>query len=407
MKPHLILLSALLLGAAGAAAEDWPHWRGLHRDGISRETGLLKTWPAAGPKLLWQRPLPGGYSSVVVADGRLFTLTEDRKEESVLCLDPGTGKQLWEYRYPCDYDRHPSLDQRFKSGPRSTPAVDGDRVYTLGTAGMLHCLEAKSGKVVWQADLLKMAERACPEFGYTASPLVRGELLFVHPGGQNGASLAALDKRTGRVVWKSEDDAVGYATPIVVEEGEAPQLLFFTGAGLTAVAPDDGKLLWRFPWKTSYDLNVATPIHAGGKVFLSSNYGKGAALLRLKPGGAPEEVYRTAAMQNHFSTSVLKDGHLYGFNNDRLRCVALETAEVKWDQRGLGRGSLLIADGRLIAFGDNGILVMAEATPSGYTETARWSSPLKSPCWTSPALSDGRLFLRNEQALMAVDLVRP
>jgi len=397
-----VTASALLLAAA-VRAEDWPCWRGLHRDGISREVGLVKSWPETGPKVAWKRELTGGYSGAAVARGRLVTQTEDKKEEIVLCLEAATGKPVWEYRYPCDYDQHPSLDQRFKGGPRSSPTIDGDRVYTLGTTGVLSCLDFQTGKPVWSSDLLKLAGRACPEFGYTGSPLVEGNLVFVHPGGQNGNSLAALDKRDGKLVWKAESDRVGYSSPLVIHVNGTPQVVYFTGTGVVAVTPADGKALWRYDWKTDYDLNTATPLYHDGKLFISSNYGHGAALLKVRAGGEPELLYKSLAMQNHYSTSVLLNGHLYGFSNDRLRCLDWETGAIKWDQRGLGRGSVLAADGRLILLGDQGDLVLAEAKPDAYVEQARWKA-LQGSCWTAPILANGLLYLRNENTLLAVDL---
>jgi outer membrane protein assembly factor BamB len=402
-KAAFLIVVLLLLAGIQAAAEDWPNWRGPRFDGISRETGLIKGLQASGPKVLWKRPLPGGFSSVVVAGGRLLTQTEDQKHEIVLCLDAATGRQLWEYRYPCDYDQHPTMDERFKSGPRATPTVDGNHVYTLGTTGLLHCLDGQTGKPVWQTDLLRMANRTCPEFGYCGSPLVAGDLVFVHPGGQNGTSLAAFNKRSGALAWKALDDPIGYSTPILIQFQGAPQLVHFTARGLVAVTPNEGKLLWRYDWQTEYDLNVATPIHADGQIFISSNYGHGAALVRLKEGGNPEQVYKSLVMQNHFSTSVLHEGHLYGFNNDRLRCVEFATGRLKWDQRGLGRGSLLIAEGQLVIQGERGQLVLAEAAPTAYVERARWQALQTAPCWTPPALANGKLYLRNESQLVAVD----
>lgn len=397
-----ITVSALLFAAA-VQADDWPCWRGLRRDGISREVGLVKGWPESGPKVAWKRELTGGYSGTAVARGRLITQTEDNKEEIVLCLDAVTGQPVWEFRYPCDYDQHPSLDQRFKGGPRASPTIKGNRVYALGTTGLLNCLDFKSGKPIWQADLLKLAGRTCPEFGYTGSPLVEGNLVFVHPGGQNGNSLAALDKRNGKLVWKAESDRAGYSTPLMIEVGSQPQVVYFTGTGVVAVTPADGKALWRYDWKTDYDLNTATPLYHDGKLFISSNYGHGAALLKVRTEGEPELVYKSLAMQNHYSTSVLLNGYLYGFSNDRLRCLDWETGAVKWDQRGLGRGSVLVADGRLILLGDQGDLVLAEAKPDAYVEQARWKA-LQGSCWTAPILANGLLYLRNENTLLAVDL---
>lgn len=394
---------ACLLATMVLRADDWPNWRGPRHDGISRETGLLTSWPKDGPKIAWKLNLTGGYSSVAVADGRLFTQSKVKNEETVLCLDARTGKQLWEFRYPCDYEIHKKhLDQRFKSGPRCTPTVDGDRFYTIGTAGDLFCLEAKTGKKIWHLDLLKMAERPIPDYGYSNSPFIVGERLFVHPGGPKGCSLAALDKRDGRVLWKALDDKIGWATPMQYDHKGETQLVYFTASGPVAVSPADGKLLWRHEWKTDFDLNVAAPIYSEGRLFISSNYGRGGALLRLKDQGNPEVIWANQSMTNHFSCSVLLDGHLYGFSNARLRCVEFATGKVKWDKDGLGRGSVLIADGHVIALGEQGTLVLAEASPKKYAEKARWQA-LTGRCWSVPVLANGLLYVRHESQLLALE----
>jgi outer membrane protein assembly factor BamB len=402
---YLLLLPGLAL-AGPAGADDWPCWRGPHHDGISRETGLLKAWPPQGPKVLWRGDLAGGYSSVVVAGGRLFTQAKDGNEDLVLGFDARTGAKLWEHRYPCAYAHYPSLDKRFLTGPKATPAVDGDRVYATGNTGRLQCLDARSGQLVWERDLLKLANRPCPAYGYCNSPLVSGDRLFVHPGGGKGNSVAALDKRDGRVVWQALDDRIGWATPVSIRVAGEPQVVYFTGQGAVGVAPADGRLRWRFDWKTDFDINAATPVYADGCLFLSSDYGRGGVLLRLKAGGDPEVIWKSRAMENHFSTSVLYRGHLYGFSTSRLRCVEFKTGAVKWDKAGLGRGSLVVADGRLIVLGEQGQLVLADATPEGYRERARWRA-LDGTCWSVPVLANGRLYLRNERRLLALDLVNP
>jgi outer membrane protein assembly factor BamB len=400
-----------LLAASGrpARAEDWPCWRGPRHDGISRETGLLKEWPKEGPRQLWKVDLSGGFSAVAVADGRLFTQTKKGNEEIVLCLEASSGKEVWRYRYPCDYAAHPSFTgggrPQARTGPRSTPAVVGQHVYTLGATGVLLCLEVKTGKKVWQQDLLKIGDRDCPRHGYCSSPLVVGERIYVHPGGPKGKSVAALSTKDGRVVWQALDDPAGQGTPVWVEVNGIPQLIFFTGAGAVGVAAKDGQQLWRYPWKTRFDLNIATPIYADGKVFISSNYGVGAAVFRMPVRGEPETVWKKLSMQNHFSSSVLYEGYLYGFSTDRLRCVDFQKGQVKWDKTGLGRGSLVIADGHLIALGDHGELVLARATPKEYSEVSRCQVfDARTLTWTVPVVSGGRLFVRSENSLVALDL---
>ena len=286
--------------AAQSNAQDWPRWRGQHFDGVSRETGLLNPWPKEGPRQIWQVKLSGGFSTVAVADGRLFTQTKEGNHEVVLCLDAATGKELWRHRYAVNYDAHvtftsgPRPDSR--TGPRATPTVDGDRVYVMGATGILTALETKTGKVIWQQQMLRAAGKfpiadprstfppaEVPMHGISSSPLVVGQRLYVAPGGPSGKTLAALDKNTGKVIWEALDDGVGHASPIWAEVGGSPQLIFLTATAAVGLAPHDGRLLWRYPWKTTFDLNVATPVVADGQVFISSNYGKGGALETVVP----------------------------------------------------------------------------------------------------------------------------
>jgi outer membrane protein assembly factor BamB len=388
-------------------AEDWPRWRGPHLDGILRETGLLKAWPADGPRRLWKAELSGGFSTVVVSDGRVFTQTKEKNQEVVVCLNAATGEDIWRYRYQCDYTAHPTFTgggrPQSRTGPRTTPAVDGDRVYTLGATGTLLCLEAQTGKKIWQQDLLKIGDCDCPRHGYCSCPLIVGERIYLHPGGPKGKSIAALNKKDGTVIWQALDDPIGDGSPIWAEVDGTAQVIFFTGTGAVGVAPEDGKLLWRYPWKTRFDLNIATPVYADGKLFISSNYGVGGAVLRLGAKGEPETIWKKRSMQSHFSTSVLYKGHLYGFSADRLRCVDFQTGDINWDEAGLGKGSLILADGNLIILGEYGQLVLAKATPARYMQVGR-CRVFETLTWTVPVVSGGRLFIRSENALVALDV---
>ena len=397
------------LATQPAKAEDWPRWRGPRLDGISQETGLLKEWPSGGLRQLWSAPLSGGFSSVVVADGRLFTQTKEKTQEVVVCLDAASGKELWRYRYDCDYAAHRTFTgggmPASRTGPRATPVADSDRVYTLGATGILLCLDAKTGKEVWRQDLLQIAGRDCPTHGFCGSPLIAGDRIFLQTGGANGKSIAALDKKDGRIVWQSLDDTLGQGSPVLADVRGSPQLIFFTGKAAVGVAPQDGELLWRYPWSTRFDLDIATPICAEDRVFISSNYGTGAALLRITEKDEPQTLWKTLAMQNHISTSILYQGNLYGFSEQRFRCVDFRTGQLKWDKAGLGRGSLIVADGNLIILGDHGQLVLAKVNPAEYTEVSRCQVFDKGTLtWTVPVVSGGRLFLRSENALLALDL---
>lgn len=396
---------AIVVSAGLVHAEDWPHWRGPRYDGIAVVQNLLTDWPKEGPKVEWSCDLTGGYSSVSVVGDRLYTTTKDDKEEVVLCVEAATGKKVWDFRYEVDYKKHKTLDNRFHSGPRSTPTVDGDFVYALGTLGNLHCLEAKTGKKVWGLDLLDMAKVDCPTAGYCNSPLIVGDLLFIQPGGNKGSSLAALKKKDGSVHWKALDDPIGYATPIHFEFEKKPQILFMTGTAAVAVEPDSGKVLWQHKWKTQFGMNIATPIHDKGHVFISSDYGKGCTLLKLQEKGDPEAVWTSKVMRNWFASSVLFEKHVYGFSGEDLTCVRLEDGKSLWEKDGFGLGCVLVAGKHLLILSDKGDLALAEASAEKYEEKARWKA-LEGTCWSIPVLAEGRLFLRNEKKLMAVRIVK-
>jgi outer membrane protein assembly factor BamB len=406
----VLTIGVAALAISAVRSDDWPCWRGAKGDGISRESGLLAQWPESGPRQLWRTKLTGGFSSMAVADGRLFTMTKEGNQEIVLCLDAASGRENWRYAYDCDYKAHPTLTGgyppgKYLSGPRATPAVADGRVYTIGTSGILLCLDCKTGSKVWRVDLLELAARKCPDPGYCASPLVKGDRVYVQPGGKNGKSAFALNKADGHVIWHGLDDRVGYGTPVWIDYEGVPQVIFFTGEAAVGVAPESGKELWRYPWKTQYDLNVATPVYADGKVFVSSNYGTGGAVFRLAQSASPETVWKKKTMQNHCATSIFYEGNLYGFSERRLRCIDFQNGDVKWDHSGLGLGTVLMADGKLIALSDKGELYLLKAAPAGYEPISHFSAFSGRPLtWTVPVVSGGKLFARSENELVAYDI---
>lgn len=396
----IALALCLLAGTALAAPADWPQLRGPNRDGVSRETGLLKSWPGAGPKVLWRVPLGEGYSHLAVSKGRLFTLYGAGVNDFAGAYDAATGKLLW--RVPLG----PKYTDGQGNGPRSTPTVDGDMVYTLTATGRLSALNAADGKKVWEHDLRAKFGAEPPQWGISTSPLVEGNLLLVDVGGSGGKSLVAFDKKTGKAVWTSQSEAAGYSAPIAITVGGVRQVIFFTGRAVLAVAPKDGRLLWRVPWKTDWDVNAATPIFvAPDKLYVSSGYDTGAALLKIsvvEGRVGAEEVWQNRKMKNTFSSSVLHNGHIYGFDKAVLKCIVAATGEEKWKESGFGHGSLILADGQLVVLTERGKLLLVEATPAAYREKGS-SQILSGKCWTAPTLANGRLYLRNEEELLALD----
>jgi outer membrane protein assembly factor BamB len=383
------------------SAGDWPQFRGPQRDGISTETGLLKKWPESGPPVVWRTKLGQGFSTLSVVGKRIYTLYGRGKDEVAVALDTTTGAEVWNVRIDDKW-----IDQ-YGDGPRATPTVDGDVVYVLSARGRLYALATVDGKKIWKRDLQADYSAAPPRWGVSTQPLVEGDLLLVDVGGKGGSSIVAFDKKTGKEVWKSQNGKAGYSTPIAIEVGGLRQVVFFTGSTLLALAPEDGALLWKVPWKTSYDVNAATPIFiAPDRLFVSSGYDVGAAVYRIEvteSSATVHEIWKNREMKNKFSSSVLHDGYLYGFDETNLKCIDAADGKVRWRSRGLGFGSLIFADGRLIVLGDAGTLVLVEAIPDEYREKGRVEL-FEGKSWSMPVLSRGKLYVRNEKELVSLDL---
>ena len=404
LRSQLPYALGLCLLAGAALAADWPQFRGPNRDGISPETDVLKRLPAGGPKVLWRVPVGEGYSHIAVSQGRLFTLFGQGNEEYAAAFDAATGKQLWRVAI----DSKLVNDQG--NGPRSTPTVDGDVVYVLSGLGRLAAVRAANGQTLWRHDLRAEYGAQPPQWGIATSPLVEGNLLLVNVGGSGGKSVIAFDKSTGKPLWTSQNDPAGYSAPIAVTVRGVRQAIFFTGNSVIAVSPQDGKLLWRVPWRTDWDVNAATPIFvAPDKLFISSGYDTGAALLQIEVMGGragAQEVWRNREMKNQFSSSLLYKGILYGFDNATLKAIEAATGTERWKQRGFGHGSLILAGGQLIILSERGKLALVEATPEAYRELGS-AEVLSGRCWTAPTLAGGKLYLRNQEEMLALDWSGP
>ena len=398
-------VAALAQNEANAA---WPQFRGPDRTGISRETGLLKQWPADGPKLLWKATDLGGTNSAPsVAGGRVFGMSYRGADEFVWALDEATGQAVWSARIA---PAHFNIGRQAQDGPGSTPTIIGDRLYALGMSGDLVCMQAADGKLLWQKNLVRDFGGAVPRWGFAESPLVDGEKLIVTPGGAQ-ATLVALNPASGEVIWKSPiGDRAGYSSAIVAEVEGKRQYIQFTGGGVVGVAADDGHLLWRYNAPANPTANCAAPIYHDGHVFAASGYGTGGGLAKLTVNAdgtmTATEVYFTKSMQNHHGGMVLVNGYLYGFDQTNLTCLDFKTGEVKWFNRSVGKGSVCYADGLIYARSERGPVAIVEANPAAYTEKSRFTPPDYSgrTTWPYPVIANGRLLLRDQNNLHSFDL---
>lgn len=386
--------------------QDWPQWRGPNRDGVSGETDLLTAWPSNGPKLRWEQKAGEGFASIAVDKGRVFTIFQDQADETIACWDAETGKERWRFTYPGYYQNS------YGNGPRSTPSIAGDFVYAIGGSGIMHCLKASSddpkGELVWKKDLMSDFKADVPKWGVSFSPLVEDGRIFIMPGGPDGNALAALDPKTGAVLWKKHDDPASYSSPIAATIHDQRQILFFTGVRLVSVIPETGEQLWVFAWPVEYNCNIATPIVVQDYVYISSGYGRGCAMLKIdKQGDAwqPNLVYKNRNMRTHFSSCVRHQDHVFGFDDSNLTCMNIRTGKVAWKQRGFDKGSVLLANDQLIIYGESGVLALAEANPTEYREVSRFQfSEDKRSCWSVPVIANGRMYVRDQSKLACFDM---
>lgn len=404
---RVICWMALAACCGAARGDDWPCFMGPTHDGISAETNLVARWSEEGPPVVWRMDVGASYSAPSVVKGAMFLFHRIRSEEVLECLDAATGALRWKAAYPTDYlDRY-----GYNGGPRCTPFVAGEQVFTFGAAGKFCCFNAKTGALIWQRNLNE--ELGVPQnfFGVGSSPLLEGKLLIVNAGGPNGAGVVALDRDTGRTVWQSTDEAASYASPMCATIGGQRYAFIFGRGGLVALDPADGKLLWRFPFRSKLyeSVNAASPVIAGDCVFVSASYHTGGALLRVRKDGC-DVVWRDEVMSNHWATSILRDGYLYGFNGRHeegttLRCVELATGKLMWEQPKLTRCSMIYANGQFIILNEWGRLMLAKLTPQGcaITCTAQVLDPQR-PSYIAPVLADGFLYVRNERQLLCFDL---
>jgi outer membrane protein assembly factor BamB len=390
--------------SANAADKNWPQWQGADRSGISMETGLLKQWPPEGPPKVWEiASLGQGYGAVAIQGDFIYVQGTQGRSSVVYCLNRADGKTLWSRTLG------QSLDQDRGGGPRGTPTTDGDRLYALTEAGDLACLRLKDGSVLWALNILKEFKGSNPNWLLSESPLVDGERLIVTPGGIN-AGMVALDKMTGKTIWMATglSDPAAYCSCIVADVQGVRTVMTLTAKAAVGVRAADGKLMWRYDKVANRTANITTAIFSKDKVFFTTAYNTGCALLQLKADKGEvtaQEVYFSTDMMNHHGGVVLVNGYLYGFSNANLTCMEWETGKVVWRDRSVGKGSVTYADGNLYLLGEANKVGLAEATPAAYKEISRFSiADQGRPSWAHPVVCDGKLYIRNQGMLTCYNI---
>lgn len=410
------------------SGSDWPGFLGPTGDSVSSEKGIITPWPKKGLRVVWQRDLADSFAMPSTSRGRLFLFDRVHDTARLYCLKSETGDHLWTFEYPTNYEDN----YGYNGGPRCCPVVDGDRVYVYGPEGMLHCVKAADGKLVWKVDTAQEFGVSERFFGVGSTPIVEGNLLLVQVGGSppgsekvqvgalkpNGTALVAFDKYTGAVRYKTGDDLSSYASPVLATVGGRRWCFLFARSGLLGLDPATGKVDFHYPWRARAleSVNASNPVVVGDRVFISETYGPGSALLKVKPGGY-EEVWTDAArprdksLQCHWMTPIYVDGYLYGSSGRHLieaelRCIEFATGKVMWSEPGLKRTSLLLVDSHLLCLSEDGVLRLLKVNPTKFEEVSQLTAPgLQYPCWAAPILSHGLLYVRGNRRLICFELI--
>lgn len=398
-------------------AQDWPQILGPTRNGIYTGPEIVPSFPRTGPPQLWIRNVGAGFAGPAVAGDRLILFHRVNNRETVEAIEALTGKTIWTFDYATSYRD----DFGFDEGPRAVPVIAGGRVFTHGADGWLHGTDFATGKMLWGIDTRKVFDAPKGYFGVASSPVVDGNRVLVNVGGKKGlgppkpgegGGIVAFDAATGKTLWTATSDEPSYSAPIVADINKQHTAVFFTRTGLVAIDPSNGKVLYQFRWRArmAASVNAATPVVLNDQIFLSSSYGTGAVLLKVANNAVTPIWSGDESMSNHYSTSILKDGYLYGFDGRQefgqtLRCVELATGKVMWNVDGFGAGSLLIAGDTLVITRESGELALAPASPKAFRFSAR-AQLMRGVVRAYPALANGYYYVRNERQLAAFDLNR-
>jgi len=407
-----ITFAALLLFVTAAPAQaqssDWAQWGGPQRNFKSEAKGLAASWPAAGPRRVWQRELGEGYSAIAAEHGMLFTMYRKGENEIVIALDAATGKTVWEYSYAAPFS--PAYDMSNGPGPHATPLVTGNFVFSSGATGKLHCLDKKNGKVLWSHDLLNEFHGTLRVNGYSCSPITYKDKVVMLVGGQ-ASSLVAFNQKDGAVAWKKHDFRNSTSSPIIINVDGQDQLVAFMYGEVVGVDPNNGNLLWSHAHPVDYGLNTTTPVWGPDNLlFISSGYDGGSRVIKLSRAGektTAEELWAHRLMRIHFTNAIRVGDVVYGSSGDfgpaPFTAIDVKSGKVLWRNRTFPRASFLLADGRFIILDEDGQLLLATPTAEGLTINSKVAL-LSNQSWTVPSLAGTRLYLRDRKNMMALEL---
>ena len=395
--------------SVGVNAGDWPQILGPHRDGRASDERLISKFSTAGPPVLWEMPVGEGFAGVSILGARGILFHRVKNQEEIVCFDPQTGEKRWAKQLPASYQGGIAPD----NGPRCVPVMHEDRVIVCGASGQMHVLAADDGSSQWSRDLYREFKGNEGYFGAGSTPIVLDNKVLINVGGAGGAGLVGLRLDNGETVWKATDEGASYSSPVEARLGDESTAIFVTRLNCLAIRPRDGSVLWRFPFGArGPTVNAASPVLLEGRLFLSASYGIGAVMASVSSKGVQTLWENNDTMSSQYTTSVLHEGHLYGVHGradggeTSLRCIDPQTGKILWSRDGFGVAHAILADGKLLLIKENGTLVLVRPDPSGFEELGQ-ARVLKDTVRALPALSRGRLYLRDTRRLVCLDVSAP